>query len=237
MKSEELQDNMLSTYFWLRGGIVFLSVALPLILYFGGRFRADLPLLNSMSAYYGEDNGLMRNWFVGILWSVGSFLVLYQGFSEVEDVLLNAAGGFAVGVAMIPCNCWNGAVGGSNKLHALCAVAFFLCMAAVCVFCAEDTVNLLPDQKTKNAFKRQYRTIAILLVASPVVAIAASYTLDQNTSAKFFVEAVGVWVVAYYWWTKSREFRKTSAEKLAVHGKLENRRGVGLVWVEPAPLP
>jgi len=45
MKSEELQDNMLSTYFWLRGGIVFLSVALPLILYFGGRFRADLPLL------------------------------------------------------------------------------------------------------------------------------------------------------------------------------------------------
>lgn len=219
MKSEELQANILSTYFTLRLGIVVLSVALPLVLYFGGKL-AGVDLLSSMSAYYGGHDGLMRNWFVGILWTIGSFLYLYKGFSVAENVALNFAGGFAIGVAMIPCNCWDGA-GASSKLHAFCAVSFFLSMAFVCLFCAGDTIGLLPDQKTQNKFKRRYRIIGWLLVASPAAAVLASYLLDQHANFKFFVEAFGVWIFAAYWAVKSHEFRITSAEKLAVQGKLE----------------
>src|SRR5262245_10147984 len=134
MTSDKLQKNILSTYFTLRMGIVVLSVALPVILYFGGRL-GGIDLLNSMSAYYGDNDGLMRNWLVGILWTVGSFLYLYKGYSTLENILLNLAGGFAVGVAMIPCNCWPTAIGASSTLHGFVAVSFFLCMAAVCLFC------------------------------------------------------------------------------------------------------
>jgi len=233
MTSDKLQENILSTYFTLRLGIVILSVALPPILYFGGRL-GGVGLLHSMSAYYGEQNGLMRNWFVGILWAVGSFLYLYKGFSTTENVVLNFAGVFAVSVAMIPCNCWDGAVGDSNKVHAFCAVSFFLCMAFVCLFCAGDTISLLPDQKTKDAFKRRYRIIAVLLVGSPAAAVLVSYALDQHTSYRFFIEAFGVYMFALYWVVKSRELSITSAETLALHGKVANQKGRGVVRVEDA---
>lgn len=228
MTSDKLQENILSTYFTLRMGIVVLSVALPLILYFGGKL-VGIDLLNSMSAYYGDHGGLLRNWLVGILWVVGSFLYLYKGFSTLENILLNLAGAFAVGVGMVPCNCWKDAVGPNSQLHAFVAVSFFLSMAAVCLLCAGDTISLLPDQKTRDAFKRRYRVIGILLVASPATALLVSYVLRQFDNYKFFVEASGVWMFAAYWLVKSREFSITSAEQRAVHGQLENRKGRGLV--------
>lgn len=61
-----------------------------------------------MSAFYGANDAGMRNWFVGILWAVGSFLILYKGFRAAEDWLLNLAGGFAILTAMTPCGCWSG---------------------------------------------------------------------------------------------------------------------------------
>ena len=228
MTSDKLQKNILSTYFTLRMGIVVLSVALPLILYFGGKL-VGINLLNSMSAYYGENDWVMRNWLVGILWAVGSFLYLYKGYSTLENVLLNLAGVFAVGVAMIPCNCWDGAIGDSSTWHAVVAVSFFLSMAAVCLFCAGDTISLLPDQKTKDAFNRSYRLIGTLLVLSPLAAIAVSDVFRRLENYKFFVEAFGVWIFAAYWGVKSRELSITSAETRAMYGQLENRRGRGVV--------
>ena len=206
MTSDKLQKNILSTYFTLRMGIVVLSVALPLILYFGGKL-GGIDLLNSMSAYYGAHDGLMRNWLVGILWAVGSFLYLYKGYSTLENILLNLAGAFAVGVAMVPCNCWSEPPLPSVRLHAFVAVSFFLSMAAVCLFCAGDTITLLPDQKTRDAFKRRYRIIGTMLVASPAAALLVSYVLRQFDNYKFFVEAFGVWMFAAYWLVKSRSSR------------------------------
>jgi hypothetical protein len=230
MTSDTLQKNILSTYFTLRMGIVGLSVALPLVLYFGGKWWGDIPnLATSMSAYYGEHGGTMRNWFVGILWTLGSFLYLYKGFSDLENVLLNLAGGFAVTVAMVPCNCWSDAVGSSNKLHGFAAVSFFVSMALVCLLCAGDTINLLPDKKLQDAFKRRYRGIGVILLASPLAAVIASYALHQHDNDKFFIEAFGVWTFGYYWWTKSREFRMTSAEKRAAYGMLKSVPGRGVV--------
>jgi hypothetical protein len=160
-------------------------------------------------------------------------MYLYKGFSTLENILLNLAGAFAVGVAMVPCNCCSDVDGPSSRLHAFVAVLFFLSMAAVCLLCAGDTISFLPDQKTRDAFKRRYHVIGILLVASPATAVLVSYVLRQFENYKFFVEAFGVWMFASYWLVKSREFSITSAEKRAVRGQLEKRRGRG---VEPAPV-
>lgn len=228
MTSDKLQQNILSTYFSLRMGMVVLSAALPIVLSVGGKL-GGLDLLTSMSAYYGAQDGLMRNWLVGILWAVGAFLYLYKGFSTLENVLLNLAGLFAVAIAMIPCHCWEGALGDSSTRHAIAAISFFVSMAGVCLFCAGDTIGLLPDQKTKDAFHRRYRLIGTLLVLSPLAAVAISYVFRQFENYKFFVEAFGVWTFAAYWLVKSRELSITSAEKRALRGQLENRRGRGVV--------
>jgi hypothetical protein len=231
VSSEKLQHDILNTYFTLRMGIVFLSTMLPLILYFGGMLWGGIhSLASSMSAYYGENGGTMRDWFVGILWTVGSFLYLYKGFSELENILLNIAGGFAVVVAMIPCNCWNDGIGPENKLHSFAAVSFFGAMALVCLLCANDTITLLPEA-CQASYKRRYRAIGIVLLASPLAAVTSSYALGQHHQYKFFIEAFGAWTFGYYWWTKSNEFKITSAEKRAALGKLENAPARGVIDV------
>jgi hypothetical protein len=231
--SDKLQANMLSTYFTLRWGIVALSAALPVLLFVGGRWSGVEGFAGSMSAYYGEHDGVMRNWFVGILWAVGAFLYLYKGFSTLENVLLNVAGFAVIAVAMIPCHCWRGATADGHVLHAVAAVSFFAAMAAVCLFCAKETTSLLPTPDLQRAYRRYYRVIGVVLVLSPAAAIAASYVLGARSSYRFFIEWFAIWTFAAYWFTKSREFRRTSAEKKAVEGRLQTVPEVGATPAVP----
>ena len=231
-RPDELQANILSTYFTLRWGIVVLSVAFPLILYFVGRFGARIPLQPSMSAYYGAHDGYMRNWFVAILFAVGSFLYLYKGYSTLENVALNIAGVSAAFVAMVPCGCWYDDGVTHNKMHAVFAVSFFACMSFCCLFCAGDTIGLLPTERDRKRFTRLYKTIGILLLASPAGALLVSYASNQSTRKLFFIEAFGVCTVAAYWAVKSKEFRLSSAERLTAEKQVKKVPHKGVVRVE-----
>lgn len=228
MDADDLRRNMMRTYFTLRLGIVILSVALPLILLVYSAITHGGLREGSMSAFYGADNGAMRNWFVGILWTVGFFLILYKGFSGLEDWLLNVAGAFAVLTAMTPCNCWAPAAVDKSAAHTAFAVLFFACMVVVCVFCAGDTVTLLP-QARREYFKRIYYVIAVLLFVSPAAAVVAAYAFGARDSRVFFIEWFAVWVFASYWAVKSVEFKITAPERRALMGTLRNEPGIGVV--------
>lgn len=234
MTAEDLRRNMMSTYFTLRLGIVILSVALPLVLLVYSLVSHGRLAESSMSAFYGADGGAMRNWFVGILWAIGFFLILYKGFSPLEDWLLNFAGGFAVFTAMTPCNCEGPAALDKSKAHATFAILFFACMVCVCLFCARDTITLLPEKPDQDKFKRTYYTIALFLFVAPLAALAVAYFARAQSSLVFFIEWFAVWVFAAYWAVKSREFKITSAERRALFGALKNVKGVGVVPEEPS---
>ena len=93
---------------------------------------SDIDLQTSMSAYY--HHAPTRDIFVGVLFVAAGFLYAYKGFSSLENVLLNLAGVFAVGVALFPCDCPGTEASGKFSAHGLFAVLFFLCIAVVCVF-------------------------------------------------------------------------------------------------------
>jgi hypothetical protein len=225
--AEDLRKNMLSTYFFLRTGIVAMSAALPIALLAYSLISHGRLEQHSMSAFYGAYGGEMRNWFVGTLCALGAFLVLYKGFSFAEDMALNLAGLFAVLVAMKPCNCWDeGAM--NSKLHLASAFLFFAAMAYVCFFCAKKTVSLLPNEATRTRFTRRYHAIGIALILSPAAAIPASYLGGGLDRLTFFIEWFAVWVFAFYWFTKTQEFEITAAEKRALRGELAYVKGVGL---------
>lgn len=228
MDADDLRRNMMRTYFTLRLGIVILSVALPLILLAYSAITHGGLREGSMSAFYGADNGAMRNWFVGILWTVGFFLILYKGFSGLEDWLLNVAGAFAVLTAMTPCNCWAPASADKSVAHTAFAVLFFACMVLVCVSCAGDTITLLPRER-REYFKRIYHVIAVLLFVSPAAAVVTAYVFGARDSRVFFIEWFAVWVFASYWAVKSVEFKITAPERRALMGTLRNEPGVGVV--------
>jgi hypothetical protein len=214
---------MMRTYFTLRLGIVILAFALPLGLLVYSFATHGYLKEGSMSAFYGADQGAMRDWFVGILCAIGAFLILYKGFSRLEDWLLNCAGTFAVLTANTPCDCWD--IGANkSRAHAIFAVLFFGCMGAVCLFCAKHTVSLLPAEHRKK-FARSYYAIGVWLFIAPLGALVLARVLGQNSLALFVVEFAAVAVFAIYWAIKSYEIKITSAERKALYGALENVKG------------
>jgi len=233
MSAEDLHRNMVATYFTLRGGIVLLSAALPLVLYFSSAHAHGALGENSMSAFYGADGGALRNYFVATLCVVGALLMMYKGFSAIEDWLLNVAGGCAVLLSITPCNCWHGA-DSHSAWHTTFAVSFFISMVLVCEFCARDTITLLPTQTQRDYFGRLYHAIGLFLFLSPAAAVAVAYLARVPDSRIFFIEWFGVYMFAGYWLAKSAEFHITAAEKRALKGELKKVKDVGLV---PAAAP
>ena len=216
---DELQRHVTDTYLTLRRGIVVIAFLLPLVLWFGGMLFLDLPLKDSMSAYYHSG---MRNVFVGVLYATGAFLYLYKGFSDQENYALNCAGILAVCVAMFPTG-RPGAEPQTFSVHGASAVLFFAAIAYVCLFRARDTLTptLMPNRDRAGKYAAGYKWIGGAMITAPASAWLLTVFLGFDGAFIFFIELVGVWVFAAYWLVKSMEIAETSAELLAVNRKLE----------------
>ncbi len=241
LSSGDLQKRIVESYFMLRVGIGVIGVAFPLILLFGGLLIHICPQ-DSMSAYYHAMNphgAAMRNWFVGLLFMVSISLGLYRGFSVFEDLLLDVAAIFGIGIAIFPmpwdpakakCGAGNsvlapGITFGWLSLHGLCAFVFFISIAFVCWFCADDTLSLIRDRARRNRLKITYRAIAILMPVSMASAWILLNTVLRTTWAVFWVEALGIFAFGAYWLVKSIELSDTAADKKAVKGQLRQHNG------------
>ena len=139
MSKNNLDNHILETYFILRVGMGIIGLLFPLVLWFVG-LGLGIDLQGSMSAYYHTP---MRNVFVGFLFAIGPFLYLYKGFSGQEDLTLNLAGIFALGIALFPteptfeleCETFT-----AGYIHGVSALSFFFAIAYVCLFRASDTL-------------------------------------------------------------------------------------------------
>ena len=79
-----------------------------------------------------------------------------------------------------------------RAVHAVAAILFFACLAYVSVFRAGDTLSLVRDTSRAQMLQRVYRGLGIVMVASPLVALAAERVLRPpggEPSVVFFVEA------------------------------------------------
>lgn len=229
MEASELQEHIFRTYLNLRYGMAIIAFAFPLILFGVGRIYG-ISLQSSMSHYYfalppddlSEKDFSMRVWFVGILFAIGVFLYLYKGFSRQENIALNLAGIFALGVALFPLDVEATGI----TVHGFCAVFLFLCVAFVSVVCARETLYLLKNPKLEASFRRKYYLFGGLMIASPLIALGVTMLSHNLYSYTFYVETAGTWAFALYWWTKSKELSLSGAEKFAVAGKINPNEAV-----------
>jgi hypothetical protein len=237
MAATSIGEHESATYFTLRWGIALLGVVLPWLLWLGG-LLGGRPLQDSMSAYYHTG---MRDELVGVLIAVGVLLVVYRGYTQLENLALDLGGAFLAGVALVPMS----QGGGFFSLHGTFAVLFFLCIAYVCLFRAGDTLVLVTDPARRRRLRLAYRITGTLMLASPAVAVALSFLLVPGApwrSIVFLVEGAGVYAFAAYWVVKGLELRRTGAERLAMAGELSTRR-YGLadafrtIEVVPTPAP
>ena len=179
-----------------------------------------------MSEYYfaspvpGADPP-MRVWFIGLLFVIGVFLILYRGFSVRENLLLNLAGIFGICIALFPMP-WGCAKDcPALSMHRISAVLFFACIAYVSIRCARETLYLLDDERLRARYRRKYRLIGLVMLLSPILALVFAELIGDMRKFVFVFETLGIWAFAYYWWTKSRELERSGAEFLAAQGKIE----------------
>ena len=216
-RQTDIQKHITQTYINLRIGISVMALLLPVILFFGAWISDNFEAQGSISAYYHTP---LRNLFVGILISIGSFLYLYKGFSEKENFALNIAGALAIGIALLPTRIPEEIVNNYPDLlppepftayvpHVICAFSFFAAIAYVCIYRSDDTVQLIQDPSTQKRYRNLYRAYGTLMIGLPLFAGVLSL-LAVREFAIFIVEFVAVWVFAAFWLTKSREVKRQS---------------------------
>jgi hypothetical protein len=224
MPENPLDKHILSTYFSLRIGIIIIAIAFPFVLVISGYLYAHVSLQHSLSAYYwasAADGKSLRDVFVGVLFAVGAFLYLYKGFSNKENIALNIAGILALGVALFPTPWGCDDHCPKLTLHGTFAVGFFLSITFVAVKCAPDTLGLIQDKKRRAKFRMMYKTLAIIMLASPAAAFVLNLLTLKAQAFVLYAEAAGIFAFAGYWLTKSRELSLTHAEELAAKGEVD----------------
>jgi len=226
---DELKEHILSTYLTLRYGMAIVTLLFPAAVYFSG-LLSGVDLQSSLSAYYWADAtgpNTPRAVFVGGLFAIGAFMYLYKGYTRAENIALNFAAVFGVGVALVPMASTS-AHWDPGFWHGSLAVATFVCLFYVVWFQSTKTLDELPEgtasgpvtkRFSRKWYEAQYTVIAIVMLASPVTAAVLDLTIGKQ-SYVFFIESAGVVTFGWYWLAKSSELERSSAETKATSGQL-----------------
>lgn len=186
--------------------------------------NADIGPISYLFFFLGELDGErpMRSWFVGILFVLGLFLLLYKGFSRGENNFLNVAGLAALGVALFPMEWECGDSCRRVTVHDVSAFAAFICIAVVAVKYSKKTLKELPrlaDEHKIHWYNMRYNATAVGMIVFPVVALLITLVTNRQSYFVFVAELLGLWTFAYYWFIKSKELDETRVEMLILEKK------------------
>ena len=193
---KRLDKSILRSYSSLRWTLVVVGIVFPFLLLIGGKvgiYRAwglqtpDFPSgfdwKDSLSAYYhagfkcNAHRGALRDIFVGSLWTISFCLIIYTGFSKLENWLLNLAGFALLCVAFFPTDWPSPSDIGSCKdfepfiwrpfglphwlsVHTISAIVFYILIILVTTCTAMETVKVLPVLPSeRNKTKRFYSSL------------------------------------------------------------------------------
>jgi hypothetical membrane protein len=231
-----IDDLIRRTYFSLRLSAAVIAFTFPVLLWLGG-LHAGFTLRDSMSAYYHAtpkslkasevpcappdptgkpvypQAGIMRNWFVGLLFAIGAILHANKGHTEKENWALSLAGLFAVGIAVFPMP-WACKPDSSISPHGFCAMAFFACIAFVSLVCSRDTVVLLKPAR-QGRYRNLYRLWGALMIVTPTAAYCFNKFGVHTDSAIYWAEFSGIYAFGLYWVTKTIEIREIQRDQAA----------------------
>ena len=95
---QAVSHEMVMSYVLMRVFVGAIGIVLPWLLIVGN-WAAGYGFQPSMSGYYYTP---MRNFFVGALWALGTFLVAYNGYDRADRMITNIAGAATIGVSLLP---------------------------------------------------------------------------------------------------------------------------------------
>lgn len=183
-------------------GIGFVALLVPVTLPLVGGYDGHY----SISYFYHVEE--TRDLFVGLLWAVGVFLILYQGLSRWENLTLSAGGLFLILVAMVPT--------GTDQCddtmfswHAAFAVLFFACLFIVAIFFAKRRLDFILWPPLRARFERAYNLAGCLMISLPLLAYAV-HLLEGGDCGHviYWIEFAAIVSFSSYWFVKTWEYKR-----------------------------
>lgn len=192
-------NRQLVSYRTLRRVIGILGVSLPIVVALGCLAVGECDgFLDSISAYHGT---VMRNVFVGILFTVGWFLFSYRGYERKDDIAGDLGCLFALGVAIFPTTSETAWI---RMVHYVSATLFFLILAGFSLFLFTKSGGIATPQKQRR--NNIYLTCGVTMLVC--IALIPLYNLFLDDSAiavfhpVFWLETFALWAFGISWMTK-----------------------------------
>lgn len=184
-------------------GIGVLAFITPIVLPLVGGYDGHY----SISFFYNVDS--TRDIFVALLCATGVFLVLFQGLSRWENLLLSLAGIFLILVAMVPTS--EVQCGGDEVFtwHAAFAVSFFACLFVVAIFFSKNRLDYILWPPLRRKFARAYNIAGFGMIGLPLLAYGVHLVGGRDCShVIYWIEAGAIFSFAFYWFTKTMEYKQ-----------------------------
>ena len=207
-KASLSEDSLLISYLTLRKVVGILGMALPFVVFLGGKFIFKTDIQSSISSYYYTG---MRDVFVGILWTIGFFLYSYRGYGPIDNITGNLACVFAVMVSLFPTTA-DGAASRAEEVvgtvHLVFAALFFLTLSYF-------SLALFPKTNLNKQFTLQkaqrnivYKVCGYVMLACIVLMAIYKFWVEDAVPGLrayepvFWLEATAIFVFGVSWFTK-----------------------------------
>jgi len=216
------ESVLVINYMHLRKAVGWAGTLLPVILLVANPIALSIEnsgcgvVPGSVSGYYYSP---VRNIFVGVLCALGLFLIAYVGYDLGDRLVTDAAGVFAVGVALFPTKptvasppsvtCQTVAQLSTREqvvgdIHLVSAGLMFVFLAWMAI---RFTNTDKPPYRQKLLRNRIYRICAIVIVACLVAAVITTF-LPASVKALFpwlfLWEAVAIFAFGVSWFVKGQ---------------------------------
>ena len=159
---------------------------------------------SSISATYYTHAGAV---FMIILGACSVFLMFYDGYDKMDDILNTIAGIFGLLICLFPC--WTRAerVGTlqtpvviSSAIHNISAVVFFVILAYVSLFqFTKSDGNMTEKKKKRNVI---YRVCGVGMIASFAILLLPSFYIQVWLTEMFALSFFGI-----SWLTKANAYK------------------------------
>ncbi len=219
-------DVYFTNYMFLRKAVGWVGTLLPVILLVANPIAVSIEnsgcglVPDSVSGYYYTP---VRNIFVGALCALGLFLIAYVGYDLGDRLVTDAAGLFALGVALFPTKptvvsppavpsvtCQTVAQLSAREqvvgdIHLVSAGLMFIFLAWMAVRFTNTDKPPYPEKLLRNLI---YQICAIVILACLVAAVITS-VLPASVKAHFpwwlfLYEAVAIFAFGFSWFVKGQ---------------------------------
>ena len=141
-----------------------LGVGLPTVLFLGNRWIYGVDdILGSISSYY---HSAMRDVFVGVLFTIGMFMITYEGYSLFDRLLSGIGGLLAIAVALFPTTVSGATREMTGTIHLVAAGLFYLSLSIFVVFQFTKSDPKTPKTIRKNIRNMLYYILGLILFLS-----------------------------------------------------------------------